>query len=138
MMGDMVVMKSFDDYVRRIDLLEEISSIPTVYEDAIDKADICAAILHAPAADVVETVRYGHWVWNPDGMDWGLGAWCCSECKSKAETWWANDRKYNPLHCSGGHFCGNCGAQMINSLVDTERSVSCTHEVKYKRVRIEP
>ena len=58
-------------------------------------------------------VRHGRWIWNQDGMDWGLGAWCCSECGSKAETWWANDSGYNPLHCSGGHFCGNCGAIMV-------------------------
>lgn len=64
-----------------------------------------------PAADVAE-IRHAHWEWNPDGLDWGIGAWCCSGCGSKAETWWANDKKYNPLHCSGGHFCGNCGAKM--------------------------
>ena len=56
--------------------------------------------------------KTGRWIWNPNGMDWNLGAWCCSECKFKAETWWANDEKYNPLMCSGGHFCGNCGADM--------------------------
>ena len=56
--------------------------------------------------------KTGRWVWNPNGMDWNLGAWCCSECRTKAETWWANDEKYNPLMCSGGEFCGNCGARM--------------------------
>lgn len=64
-----------------------------------------------PVADVRPVVR-GHWVWNPNGMDWGLGAWCCDQCRIKAETWWANDRKNNPLRCSGGRFCGNCGADM--------------------------
>lgn len=61
--------------------------------------------------DVRSVVR-GHWVWNPNGMDWGLGAWCCDQCRIKAETWWANDRRNNPLRCSGGRFCGNCGADM--------------------------
>lgn len=56
--------------------------------------------------------KKGKWVWDENGMDWGLGAWRCSECHTKAETWWANDEKYNPLRCSGGNFCGNCGAKM--------------------------
>ena len=56
--------------------------------------------------------KTGRWTWNENGMDWGLGAWCCSECGIKAETWWANDKKYNPLKCSGGNFCGICGADM--------------------------
>ena len=60
-----------------------------------------------------EPVRYGHWIWNNDGMDWGIGAWCCSECGSKAETWWATKAVFIPLRCSGGKFCGNCGAKMF-------------------------
>ena len=78
-------------------------------EDQYDES--VRQIERIPASDVREVVK-AHWEWNPDGMDWDIGAWCCSECKSKAETWWANDSKYNPLHCSGGHFCGNCGADM--------------------------
>lgn len=64
-----------------------------------------------PAADVRPVVK-AHWYWDKDGMDWGIGAWRCDNCKSKAETWWASDKKYNPLRCSGGKFCGNCGADM--------------------------
>lgn len=69
------------------------------------------AIASVPVTDMVPVV-HAHWKWDPDGLDWGIGAWCCSECRSKAETWWAKDKKYNPLHCSGGYFCGNCGAKM--------------------------
>ena len=56
--------------------------------------------------------KTGEWIWDENGMDWGLGAWCCSGCRNKAETWWASDKKYNPLRCAGGRFCGNCGAYM--------------------------
>ena len=73
--------------------------------------DAAEAIQLVPAADVVP-VRHGRWVWNPNGMDWGLGAWVCSECHAKPETWWEADEKYNPYRCSGGHFCGNCGVRM--------------------------
>ena len=63
-----------------------------------------------PAADVRPVVR-GHWEWDENGMDWGLGAWKCSECKAIPQTWWNADKE-NPLRCSGSRFCGNCGADM--------------------------
>lgn len=59
--------------------------------------------------DDVRPVVEAHWEWDENGMDWNLGAWTCSNCRRKAETWWAND-KHNPLRCAGSHFCGNCGA----------------------------
>ena len=54
----------------------------------------------------------GTWEWDPDGIDWGIGAWKCSNCGSKAETWWAKDGNSNPLRFAGSHYCGNCGATM--------------------------
>ena len=67
-------------------------------------------IMAIPAADV-RPVVVAHWEWDENGMDWNLGAWRCSHCRCKAETWWATD-KHNPLRCAGSHFCGNCGADM--------------------------
>lgn len=64
-----------------------------------------------PAADVVEVV-HASWVWNPDGMDWGIGAWVCGKCKSRPETWWNTVKESHPLRCSGSRYCGNCGAKM--------------------------
>lgn len=68
-------------------------------------------VLRAPAADVVEVV-HASWVWNPDGMDWGIGAWVCGKCKSRPETWWNTVKESHPLRCSGSRYCGNCGAKM--------------------------
>ena len=67
--------------------------------------------LERSAVDAMPMVR-GHWEWDENGMDWNIGAWRCSHCRSKAETWWTAD-KHNPLRCAGSHFCGNCGANMI-------------------------
>lgn len=69
------------------------------FEDAMKKRD-------------VQAIKHGEWRWDENGMDWGLGAWRCSECGAKPETWWEADRKYNPLRCAGGKFCSNCGAYM--------------------------
>lgn len=40
-----------------------------------------SAIYKLPAADVAP-VKHGHWVYNQNGHDWGLGAWECSLCHS--------------------------------------------------------
>ena len=88
--------------------------MPKVDDDGycwVIRGDAATAINTIPAADVRPVVT-AHWYWDKDGMDWGIGAWRCDNCKSKAETWWASDKKYNPLRCSGGKFCGNCGADM--------------------------
>lgn len=62
-------------------------------------------------ADVMEQ-KSGKWIWDENGMDWGIGAWRCSVCGCKPETWWESDKKYIPMKCSGGKYCGNCGAKM--------------------------
>ena len=59
-----------------------------------------------------QPVVIGKWLWDENGMDWGLGAWRCSVCGNKPETGWEADQKYIPRRCSGSKFCGNCGAKM--------------------------
>lgn len=67
-------------------------------------------ILAIPPADVKEVI-HGTWEWDENGMDLGLGAWKCSECKAVPQTWW-NTVRVNPLRCGGSRFCGDCGAEM--------------------------
>ena len=66
----------------------------------------------APTAADVQPVKHGRWVWDEDGMDWGLGAWRCSACGTRPGTWWQGDHRAVPMRCSGSKFCGNCGAEM--------------------------
>ena len=77
----------------------------------LDEEQVKDLIDAQPTADVRENVK-GEWIWNPDGMDWGIGAWVCSECGSKPETWWESDKSIAPLRCSGSSYCPNCGADM--------------------------
>lgn len=56
--------------------------------------------------------KHGHWILDPDGMDWGIPAWCCSECHCRNDNIPPNIEKVNPLRWSGSKFCPNCGAQM--------------------------
>ncbi len=71
------------------------------------------AINSIPAADVRPVVR-AHWYWDKDGMDWGIGAWRCSACKTMSPMWWNADRG-SPMHKSGHRYCPNCGAAMEES-----------------------
>ena len=53
----------------------------------------------------------GEWHYNPDGMDWGLGAWECSVCGCKNDNL-PMDKNINPLRWAGSKYCPNCGAKM--------------------------
>ena len=72
--------------------------------------DVIEYLDEVPAADVRPVVR-AHWYWDKDGMDWGIGAWRCSACHSRPETWWQGDSN-SPRNKSGHYFCPNCGADM--------------------------
>lgn len=63
-----------------------------------------------PTADVAPVV-HGRWVYNPNGMDFVLGAWECSICGIKNDNL-PCDRKINPYNYIGSKYCPNCGAKM--------------------------
>jgi rubredoxin len=58
--------------------------------------------------------KTGKWKLDPNGMDWNIPAWRCSECGFVAnyigvET---NGLGNNPMNWAGSNFCPNCGADM--------------------------
>ena len=70
----------------------------------------------APTVDSVSVV-HGHWIYDPNGMDWNLGAWRCSKCGCKNNNI-GGDERINPLLFAGSKYCPNCGCKMNE---DTER-----------------
>ena len=97
------------EYIDKALLLETINQSPC--ENGNQRAaQFLHYILNAPAADVAP-VKHGKWLWNPNGMDWGLGAWECSECACRNDNL-AMSSKMNPLMFSGSKYCPNCGAKM--------------------------
>lgn len=117
------------EYIEREALLERIDDIwdcaDLVFEpnDHCCRVDDCGSckwaetknairkiIADFPAADVRTVVR-AHWYWDKDGMDWNIGAWRCSACHSRPETWWQGDSN-SPRNKSGHYYCPNCGAMM--------------------------
>jgi hypothetical protein len=58
--------------------------------------------------------KTGKWILDPDGIDWNIPAWSCSECgfmatHIKVEP---NDLGGNPLNWAGSKFCPQCGARI--------------------------
>lgn len=62
-------------------------------------------------ANSVTVQKHGKWEYDPNGCDWGIGAWRCSNCgcKNDALPW---DNRLNPYDFACSHFCPHCGAKM--------------------------
>lgn len=63
--------------------------------------------------------EHGYWVCDPNGMDWNLPAWVCSECGGKNDMIPTSIAGPNgvkmvkdPTKWSGSEFCPHCGAKM--------------------------
>lgn len=83
-------------------------------EICFSEIDVVSMIDRQPAVDAVP-VRHGRWLYDPDGMDFNLGAWVCSECKAKNDNLGGSKRsskRINPYLFVGSRYCPNCGAKM--------------------------
>lgn len=63
------------------------------------------------------------WIWDKNGMDWGIGAWVCSSCHCRNDNIHSQSSKDNPMIWSGTKYCPNCGkkiesAESIVSLLE--------------------
>lgn len=52
-----------------------------------------------------------HWVYDPNGYDWCLGAWKCSKCGTPNNNI-GGGKDINPLIFRGSKFCPECGEKM--------------------------
>lgn len=74
------------------------------------REDVQDFLDNIPTADVAP-VKHGHWVYNQNGHDWGLGAWECSLCHSVNNNL-PIDKRFSPYVYAGSKYCPNCGAKM--------------------------
>ena len=113
-----------DELISKNKLRQEALSIGGHLYSDWDTGGVLALIARQPKVEA-KAIEYAHWVYDPDGLDWGLGAWVCSSCHMK------NDNipvpalnpdiaRLNPLLYSGSKFCPNCGKTMINAEDDKE------------------
>lgn len=56
-------------------------------------------------------MKHSYWEWDPDGVDWGIGAWVCHNCHQKNENLGHNST-IDPKQFSGAVWCPQCGAKM--------------------------
>ena len=67
-------------------------------------------IAKTPTVDAVEVV-HAHWKFDPNGCDWGIGAYRCSYCGNKNSALPINEDAYVYSYaCS--NYCPHCGAKM--------------------------
>lgn len=83
------------------------------YEDLFDDGVrwLAEQLDNAPTLNVAPVV-HGEWMWDADGVDWGIGSWRCKNCHERPNTYWQYDRIINPLRFAGSRYCPNCGAVM--------------------------
>ena len=110
------------DYMRlcfaMIDAADEVAFLPDY--GSSDGASIehayCLYIkkdivyFESPAVSAVST-KTAEWIFNPDGTDWNIGAWQCSNCGSKNKNL-SSDGDTNPYFFAGSRFCPHCGLPM--------------------------
>ena len=80
----------------------------------LETGGVLALIARQPKVEA-KAIEYAQWVYDPDGMDQGLGAWVCSSCHTKNDNIPAMQPDINPLWFAGSKFCPNCGKTMINA-----------------------
>lgn len=98
-----------DEYISKTLLIETISTdIAMAHNERC--AQLLEAILNAPKVNIRE-IEYAEWYYDPNGMDWGIGAWKCSKCHTKNDNL-GMGKDINPYMFSGSKFCPQCGAVM--------------------------
>jgi hypothetical protein len=60
-----------------------------------------------------QEAKTGHWILDPDGMDWNIPAWKCSECGNRHNGLpTIGCDEMNIYRYAGSRFCPNCGTRM--------------------------
>jgi hypothetical protein len=89
---------------------ELYADMPTVNSLLACNKELSKRIKSLPSAEP----KTGEWVLDPNGMDWSIPAWRCSECGFVANYIGveANGLGNNPMNWAGSKFCPQCGARI--------------------------
>ena len=93
---------------------DEHNKMKDCYTVMCDEKDCYTCDCEERAAYLLNKVRiveYAEWCYDPNGMDWGLGAWKCSKCHTKNDNL-CMENDINPYMFAGSKFCPQCGAVM--------------------------
>ena len=111
------------DYIDREKLIKSIENdcpeqVYYTKEDAID-------CIKSATSENVAPVVHAIWVWNPNGMDFGLGAWQCGRCFARNNNLPINS-KINPMMCIGSKYCPECGVKIKGAKMDADKEEQTT------------
>lgn len=61
--------------------------------------------------------KTGKWEYDPNGMDWNIPAWRCSECGYVAPHIGIADKGIgsNPMNWAGSKYCPECGCKIVGA-----------------------
>lgn len=79
--------------------------------DSIEFIGVLTRLVFQDQLNDNSEAEHGHWVYNQNGHDWGLGAWECSLCHSVNNNL-PIDKRFSPYVYAGSKYCPNCGAKM--------------------------
>ena len=97
-----------------LETLEEEIHLAEYWEE--DSRDIDVVLLKSVLKLLKEQeAKTGHWILDPNGMDWNISAWKCSECHHKHDGLPIMDgvNEKNIYRWAGSRFCPNCGVRMV-------------------------
>lgn len=69
-----------------------------------------------------EPVVHAHWVYDPNGCDWGIGAYRCSRCDCRNGALPCNEDAYVYSYACAKR-CPHCGAHMDEEATDADKPV---------------
>lgn len=92
-----------------IDDIYGLTELDTYYAAGFD--DAINAAYNKILCEPTIPHMHGHWTYNPNGLDWNLGAWECSLCHSVNNNL-PCDERIIPTIFLGSTYCPNCGAKM--------------------------
>ena len=104
-----------DELISKDKLIQEALKIGGHLYSDWDTGGVLALIVRQPKVEA-KAIEYAHWVYDPNGLDWGISAWVCSSChcvNKNIPTMNMDIAPLNPLLFSGSKFCPNCGKTMI-------------------------
>lgn len=86
------------------ELLNGLESLP--WEEQVDEL-----VDKLPTAEL-PLGKEAYLKWDQNAIDWGIGAWVCSDCNSRNDNL-PRFKTENPLQRRGSQFCPVCGAKIV-------------------------
>lgn len=95
--------------------IHDLKNLAGRIDDTHDRKTITDAVWTIEQLSEKAREVHAHWEYDPNGMDWNMGAWRCSHCKERNNNIGGNE-KINPLLFAGSSYCPSCGAIMDESV----------------------